>query len=206
MNDLERWNREAKRLDATVPVAARVAILGSTDFWHPQSEQTCQHLGRLLANVDGLALLTGGVEGIGEAVGRSFFQTRRDAGQEPLVYHILPVGEPEWDYGETLFAGADMTERREILGRIPCVFVMIEGGPRAGHEAEVASARGEIVIPVGRSGGFAKTLHDRMERPEPVDPDAWAALDDAAASPESVAATVLRSVGACLNKRVKESR
>ena len=117
-------------LDALLPPGPRLAVLGSTDFWHADSERTCTEIGRLLAGIPGLVLLTGGVEGIGEAVGASFFQTRRDAGQEPLVFHVLPEGEPSWDYGETLIAGADMTERREILGRLSGVFVMVEGGPR----------------------------------------------------------------------------
>ena len=65
---------------------------------------------------------------------------------------------------ETLFAGADMTERREVLGRLSGLFLMVEGGPRAGHEAEVASSQGAVVIPVGRSGGYAATLYARVSR------------------------------------------
>src|SRR3954469_12392406 len=148
-----RYDEEARRLEAVLPHGPRVAVLGSTDFWHADSEPTCSRIGRLLAGIPGLVLLTGGVEGIGEAVGRSFYQARLHAGQEPRVYHMLPEGEPAWDYGETLFAGSDMTERREILGRLSKLFVMVEGGPRAGHEANVATAHGAVIIPVGRSGG-----------------------------------------------------
>jgi hypothetical protein len=142
--------------------------------------------------------VTGGVEGIGEAVGRSFFQARRDAGQEPRVYHVLPEGEPAWDYGETLFAGADMTERREVLGRLCALFIMVEGGPRAGHEAEVAAAHGALVLPVGRSGGYAATLYGRVSRPAAVDADAWAALGASGATAEETATAVFRAVRACL--------
>jgi hypothetical protein len=193
-----RFEHDARRLDALLPRGPRVAVLGSTDFWHADSERTCAEVGRLLASVPGLTLLTGGVEGIGEAVGRNFFQARRDAGQEPRVYHVLPEGEPAWDYGETLFAGADMTERREVLGRLPALFVMVEGGPRAGHEAEVASAHGAVVIPVGRSGGYAATLYGGVGRPPTIDAGTWAILGASDATAEEAANAVFRTVRACL--------
>jgi hypothetical protein len=194
----ERYESDARRLDALLPRGPRVAVLGSTDFWHADSEHTCAEIGRLLASVPGLVLLTGGVEGIGEAVGRNFFQARRDAGQEPRVYHVLPEGEPAWDYGETLFAGADMTERREVLGRLPAIFVMVEGGPRAGHEAEVASANGAVVIPVGRSGGYAATLYGRVSRPPAIDLGTWATLGASDTTAEQAASAAVRAVRACL--------
>jgi hypothetical protein len=193
-----RYEQDARRLDALLPRGPRVAVLGSTNFWHADSERTCAEIGRLLAGVPGLTLLTGGVEGIGEAVGRSFFQARRDAGQEPRVYHVLPAGEPAWDYGETFLAGADMTERREVLGRLSALFVMVEGGPRAGHEAEVAAAHGAVVIPVGRSGGYAAALYGRVSRPPTIDADTWAVLGASGSTPEETGRAVLRAVGVCL--------
>jgi hypothetical protein len=195
-----RYDREARRLEALLPLGPRVAVLGSTEFWHADSERTCAETGRLLAGIPGLVLLTGGVEGIGEAVGRSFFQARRDSGQEPCVYHVLPEGEPAWDYGETFFAGADMTERREILGRLSRLFVMVEGGPRAGHEAEVASAHAAVVIPVGRSGGYAAELYGRTSRPEAIDADTWAVLGASESTPAETARAVLRVVQVCVEK------
>jgi hypothetical protein len=173
-------------------------VLGSTDFWHVDSERTCSEIGRLLANVSGLVLLTGGVEGIGEAVGRSFFQARRSSGHEPRVYHVLPEGEPSWDYGETLFAGSDMTERREILGRLSQLFVLVEGGPRAGHEVEVASAHSAVTIPVGRSGGYAATLYGQITRPSTIDLQTWEVLGASGSTPEDTARAVLRAVQSSL--------
>jgi hypothetical protein len=193
-----RYDQEAQRLEALLPHGPRVAVLGSTEFWHADSERTCTEIGRLLAGIPGLVLLTGGVEGIGEAVGRSFFQARRDSGQEPRVYHVLPEGEDAWDYGETLFAGSDMTERREVLGRLSGLFLMVEGGPRAGHEAEVASAHDAVVIPVGRSGGYAAALYGRISRPPNIDADTWAVLGSSESTPEETAGAVLRALQACL--------
>src|SRR6516165_7394962 len=189
-----RYDQEARQIEALLPPGPRIAVLGSTDFWHADSERTCTQIGRLLASIPGLVLLTGGVEGIGEAVGRSFFQARRDAGQEPLVYHVLPEGGEAWDYGETLFAGSDMTERREVLARLAKVYVMVEGGPRSEHEADVASAHGAVVIPVGRSGGYAGALYGRMNRPSTIDAGTWAVLGSSASTPEQTARAVLHAV------------
>jgi hypothetical protein len=181
-----------------VPPGPRVAVLGSTDFWHGDSRKTCTQIGRLLAGIPDLMLLTGGVEGIGEAVGRSFAQARLQAGQETRVYHVLPRGEPAWDYGETIFAGSDMTDRREILGRLSRVFVIVEGGPWAGHEVDVASAHGAMVIPVGRSGGHAALLYGRTIPPPGIDAGTWAVLGSRESTPEETARAVLDVVRVCV--------
>jgi len=75
---------------------------------------------------------------------------------------------------------------------------MVEGGPRAGHEAEVASAHGAVVIPVGRSGGHAATLYGRVSRPPAVDAGTWAILGASDATAEEAAHAVFRAVRACL--------
>lgn len=200
-----RFEQEAHRLEGLLPNGPRVAVLGSTDFWHAESERTCVEIGRLLAGIPGLVLLTGGVEGIGEAIGRSFFQACHDAGREPHVFHVLPEGEPAWDYGETLFAGADMTERREILGRLSRLFLLVEGGPRAGHEVAVATRHGAVVIPVGRSGGHAATLYAQMSRPAAIDAGTWSTLGLSGSSPEETAWAAVRSVQVCLKMGGKAS-
>jgi predicted Rossmann-fold nucleotide-binding protein len=196
------FDREAQRLEALLPNGPRLVAIGSTEFWHVESERTCILAGRLLAGIPDLLLVTGGVEGIGEAVGRSFFQARRELGQDPRVYHVLPKGEPEWDYGVTLFAGEDMTERREILGRLSPLFLTLEGGPGVKHEAEVAALKNAAVIPVGRSGGFSSELYSHMQRPQAVDDQTWAVLGSEKSTPEETARAVLRAVRSCLNSHV----
>jgi hypothetical protein len=193
----------AQQLAILLPKGPRLAVLGSTDFWHPDSERTCAEIGRLLTTIPGLVLLTGGVEGIGEAVGRGYFQACRDAGQEPHVYHVLPEGEEPWDYGQTFSAGADMTERREVLGRLSRLYLLIEGGPRAEHEVEVATHHGATVLPVGPSGGYAAALFARMSRPEPVDAETWEVLGSSAATPAQTAQAVLQAVQRCLSENSK---
>ena len=192
------FDRDAEQLAALFPSGPRIVVIGSTDFWHGESERTCAHIGQFMAGILDLVLITGGVEGIGEAVGRSFFQTRCATGQEPRVYHVLPHGEEAWDYGETLFAGSDMRERREILARLAPLYLAVEGGPGTIHEAEVASARNAVILPVGRSGGHSAVLYSRMTRPPAIDDSTWTVLGAAASTPEETARAALRAVQSCL--------
>jgi hypothetical protein len=181
------FDREVEELGARIPAGPRLGIIGSTALWHPESEATCIALGVALAGLDGVLLLTGGVEGIGETVGRSFHAARTQHSHDSCVFHVLPRGSRQWDYGETLFAGSNMSERREILGRLADVYVEIEGGPGTAHEASVALARPVPVIPVGRSGGHAGELYLRMTRPSFAAEEAWQTLGGTDKSQEVVA-------------------
>lgn len=184
----------ANRILAALPDGHDLVVIGSTSFWHAESEATCIAIGQRLAQIPELLLITGGVEGVGETLGRSFYQTRCAAKAEPRVYHVLPQGEDAWDYGETLFAGRDMFQRREVLARLSLRVLVIEGGPGTVHEARVARSRRATVIPVGRSGGHAGELYTEMTRSGLVDPDSWAILGDARATPEEVALAVERII------------
>ena len=195
------YEQLAQQLAALLPTGPRLAVLGSTDFWHADSQHTCTEVGRLLTAIPGLILLTGGVEGIGEAIGRSFSQACRERGIEPRIYHVLPEGEEPWDYGQTLFAGADMTERREVLGRLARLYLLVEGGPRAQHEVEVAWNQGATVLPVGRSGGYAAALFAQMNRPNPLDAETWEVLGSSASSAEQTARAVVQVVQRCLAEK-----
>jgi predicted Rossmann-fold nucleotide-binding protein len=136
----ERYDREAESINARLPAGPRLVVIGSTSFWHGDSESICVQVGRLLATIPDLVLVTGGVEGVGETIGRGYHQSCREAGRAPRIYHVLPRGEETWDYGETLFAGDDMPQRREILGRLSRLNLAVEGGPGTAHEADVAGA------------------------------------------------------------------
>jgi uncharacterized protein (TIGR00725 family) len=192
------FDREAAEVAARLPAGPRLAVIGSTSFWHAESAETCAILGRSLAALDGLVLVTGGVEGVGEAVARSFWAARGGLEGGPRVFHILPRGHARRDHGETLFTGADMAERREVLGRLAVVYVVIEGGPGTVHEASVAIARSAVVIPVGRSGGHAAVLHREVPRPSCAPEPTWSVLARADASPAEVAGAVTDIVRAHL--------
>jgi predicted Rossmann-fold nucleotide-binding protein len=180
----------ALAIEARIGSGPRCIIIGSTSFWGRDSESLCTVIGEALASVENLVLVTGGVEGVGETTGRAFHRTRQQTNLPARIVHVLPDGEPEWDYGETLFAGTSMFERREVLGRIRGVFVAIEGGPGTAHEAEVALAAGATVIPVGRSGGVSAKLHPRLVPKEAGSDDLWRPLADSQAPHGAVASAV----------------
>lgn len=192
----EVFDREAAAVAAQLTDGPRLAIIGSTSFWHVQSQATCRALGRLLAELDDLVLLTGGVDGVGKVVGRNFFDSRPGRDGHRGVFHVLPHGYWRCDYGETLFAGSDMTERREVLGRVAQCYVVIEGGPGTAHEASVALGRSVCVIPVGRSGGYAGELYPQVSCPVFASESAWRDLARPDASPEQVADAISRIVRA----------
>lgn len=187
-----KFDTEAILVSSKIPAGNRVAVIGSTSFWHGDSEQTCIEIGRCLANLDNLVLLTGGVPGVGECIGRSFAEGCRKRTKTPNVIHILPRGFNAWDYGLTIFAGDDLSERREILGRLAKIYIVVEGGPGTEHEARIASAHGATLVPVGRSGGHAGDLYASVVLS--ADALSWKVLGDSTATPRTVATAVLAIV------------
>lgn len=193
--------RETQMLSASLPPGRRVGIIGSTSLWHADSQATCNLLGGLLAELDSLLLLTGGVEGVGEVVGRSFHAARTKQGVGAPVVHVLPHGYPPWDYGTRVFAGADMAERREVFARLAGLYIAVEGGPGTAHEASVALGRQALVVPVGRSGGHAGILYGELARPAIASGGAWRTLGSPRASPLRVARAVSEVAAAWFQTR-----
>jgi hypothetical protein len=196
------YDEEAAAVSARIPSGARVAVIGSTSFWQAESQQTCADIGEGLSRLDDLVLLTGGVSGVGECVGRGYARGCSRAGRTPAVIHILPRGCGAWDYGTTLLAGDGMGERREILGRLAKVFVVVEGGPGTAHEAGVAAAHGALLVPVGRSGGHAGKIFPTLTRPRFADARAWCTLGKPEAAPSAVATAVVEIVSSCFRHGV----
>ena|ERR1035437_4366775 len=184
------FDQDATALLAKFPARSALVVIGSTSFWHKESSATCSAIGRCLATIRNLVLITGGMTGIGEGVGRSFFDARENDAREPDVFHILPRGSDCWDYGVTLFAGSDMAERREVLARLSPLYLAIEGGPGTIHEGQVALGRGAVIITVGRSGGYAGELYPTLHRPAFAPEQCWEVLGISDATPAEVAKAV----------------
>lgn len=195
----EYIDAEARNVLQLLTSGPRLVAIGSTSFWHSESARTCHVLGGLLAAIRGLELVTGGVPGVGEAIGRAFCSHRKELGLPDAVVHVLPRGGSAWDYGRTLFAGSDMAERREVLGRLASTYVAIEGGPGTAHEASVAVAHGAIVIPIGRSGGFAAELFAKVQAPAMASIDDWRLLGAMQPGPQQAAEAAFRVISSCLD-------
>jgi predicted Rossmann-fold nucleotide-binding protein len=190
----ERFERETREMVSRLPIGPRVVAIGSTVLWSPESREICSVLGELLAGVAHLCLITGGVRGVGETMGRAFYGRSKERGRSCRVFHLLPRGERPWDYGKTLFAGDDMEERREVLGRIARTYIAVEGGPGTAHEARVAMARCAVVIPVATSGGHAAELYGSLRCPSSVRDEDWAALCSSNSGPQEVARAAFRAI------------
>jgi hypothetical protein len=94
-----------------------------------------------------------------------------------------------------------MAQRREVLARVAEIYIAVEGGPGTVHEAVVARARNAVVIPVGRSGGYAGGLYAEIERPPLIGEATWMALGAASAKPNEAADAAVQSVRAFLAPR-----
>lgn len=192
--DRLRLDAEIKETAMRLPSGPKLGVLGSASFWGSDSNDICALAGTHLASVRGLVLLTGGVPAVGETVGRAFASARKLQGCDPDVFHILPHGSSSWDYGSTLFAGDTMIDRREVLGRLAKLYVAIEGGPGTEHEASIVQSNGGVVVPVGRTGGFASELYAVSSCPKPLLQSEWRQLGDAGGAIEKVGVAVAKIV------------
>ncbi len=181
-----KFQQIATELLTQITDAPKLAVIGSTSFWGDTSEAICKAAGRYLTKIDNLVMLTGGVSGIPEAVSRSFSTDR--------VFHIQPQGYKIWDYGHNLYGGVDYRERREILARMARVYLLIEGGPGSEHEAQRALQMGAVVIPVGRSGGFAEKLYAQINCPDYIPVELWEKLGRREENPEEVGIAIAQIV------------
>ena len=197
-----RFGDIAAAVDRTLPRTPRLVVIGSSSFLHPDSERTCVAVGRNLANICSLAVITGGRTGVGETVGRSVHRSRLNNDQEPQVYHLLPIGFSPLDYGKTLFCGRHMIERREVLGRVANLYLAIEGGPGTEYEATVALSKGATVIPVGRSGGYSGNLYGTMAVPRGLCARDWRTLGVDGVGQDELAEAVKTIVSAFLSEGV----
>lgn len=189
-----QYDHEANEISQQLPKGPRLAVIGSASFWGHDSREICKAIGAQLATLEDLILLTGGVSGVGETLGRSFFSARHQLSIAPGTYHILPRGFGSWDYGITLYGGSSMAARREILGRLALVYLSIEGGPGTMHEAKIARNSGATVVPVGRTGGFSGDFYPQLACPDAQLAAEWNLLNDQTVSIDLLAAAVRRII------------
>jgi hypothetical protein len=203
----DSWQELADTIAEQFPAGPRVAVLGSASLHHPDTESTCEEVGRLLADIPGIILLTGGVGGVGATVGKSYYRQRRSTGKPDRVFHILPEGSRPPNYGRTFIAGDDMHDRREVLARLSYVYLVLEGGPGTAHETSVAGARDVILIPVGRSGGHAADLYESITCPACVAADDWRELGHELSEPRKVAKSLADvTTAAILEQLIRPAR
>jgi hypothetical protein len=174
-------------IDNCLPKGARLGVLGGTRLVHPLGSALGREIGRRLAGIEGLVILTGGVAGAGQTVARAYCRARRVEHRDIKVVHLLPEGERSWDQERTLRAGSDMAARRRVLARLAPVYLALEGGAGTAHECRVASRNGALIVPVGATCGAAAAWYDAIACPEAIRCGHWLSIADDRLPPGRIA-------------------
>lgn len=192
---------ETRAVMSRISPGPRLVVIGSTSFWGPDSARICDAIAENLAELEDLVAVTGGMDGVGLSFGRAFSEARKALAKPEKLYHLLPAGFGPCDSGVTIDAGYDFFERREVLGRLGQIYLMIEGGPGTEHEAQVAVSKGFPIIPVARTGGHAGSIYHSVPIPPGIRAEDWRILSDAEAPHEDLIEAVRRIVETFLKVR-----
>ncbi len=198
---IDVYQSEANVVIRQISPGPRLVVIGSTKFWGQDSARICEAIAQDLAAIDELVAVTGGVAGVGQTFGQAFSAARKAMSKPENMYHLLPRGIGPCDSGITIGAGDDFFERREILGRLGQIYLMIEGGPGTQHEAEVAVSKGFPVIPAARTGGHAGEFFRYGEMPPGIQPEDWRTLAQTTAPIRNLVGSVRKIVRSILNVR-----
>ncbi len=200
-----RFDAEATRIRTLFSVGPRLVVVGSTSFYGKDSRLLCEVIAKTFASLPSLVCVTGGMDGVGKTFAESFFNARRSIrSTSETLYHLLPQGMSTIDCGTTLGAGFDLDDRREILGRIGQVYLVIEGGPGTEHEVSIATTHGHPRIPLAMTGGEAASEYDRLPCPAWATIDDWKLLANIQVSPVEIAPVILKLFLAAIDARVQE--
>ena len=202
------------KLEQRLPPGNHVYVSGGTKFFSKNGEAICKEIGRQLAQEENMVLVTGGFYGVGETVGRSFFEERERLNQPHRVCHVIATRDEqdkshrtrqnpdktfqELPYGDTLFFGDNVRQCEMLIPRVLDLCILVEGGPGAAFEAQQFVWNGHQVIPIrvtgGAAGGKFNVPAVIMIRPPSVAESDWSVLGSETASPAEVAAAVIRIV------------
>ncbi|CAN7979143.1 unnamed protein product, partial [Ixodes persulcatus] len=195
-----------------------VYIAGSSKLQSTRSEEICRCIGKQLAKLHNVGVVTGGFFGAPDVVARTFYEFRENNGQmDPRVFHILPKRDDkifagkvlqnsdgsfaEVDYGRNLFLGNSIKERECAVARAFDTCIVIEGesrGPSAAHEVEQFVWNDHFVVPVVSTGGAAGGQYGVplkiLETPHCITEEKWSVLSEKEAPPAEVAKAVVEIV------------
>lgn len=212
----------SSELDEKLPKGDHVYISGGTQFYSKLGEAVSKEIGRKLAQEEDIVLVTGGFYGVGETVGRSFFEERERLGKPHGICHVVATRDEQdkssqtrqnpdrtfqaVPYGETLFFGSSVRQREMLMPRVVDLCVLIEGGPGAAFEAQQFVWNGKQVVPIRATGGAAGGSFNIpsivLVRPPNVAESDWSVLGDENASPSDIASAVVRIVRTLKNPKI----
>lgn len=125
-------------------LATCVYVFGTDDLNNPRTVEICQEIGRQLAAVQNINIVTNGFFGSGDLVAHTFVQERRiSKNEDDCVIHIVPVKDSKnyrskcrqnsdntfekVTYGQTLFLGESVEERDSVLAQLLDTCILIGG-------------------------------------------------------------------------------
>ena len=201
-------------LQKNLPVGKLVYISGGTKFFSPNGEAICREVGKFLAKDRNIVLVTGGFYGVGETVGRSFYEERKSLGWEVGIIHVQALKDGQdrtmqtrqnsdgtfkpVPYGKTVFVGKSIRQREMLTARVLDLSILIEGGPGAAFETHQFSWNDHTVIPIkvtgGAAGGKFNVPQTIFIKPAHVPETEWLTLQDDQASPVDIAKAVANIV------------
>ena len=198
----QKWRQRVHEKLPSALCHPRIAIIGSVDFYHSDSQPFCDEIGKELAKrLPNACLLTGANAIVQERLSRAFFQETQAKGE---VFHLAPSGYScKWGFGICMEAGETMEQRRYILSTLADVCISIEGGPGTVDEMNKAQSEEKIVVPLARTGGASGGLFEAPALPCPsiVDTSVWDMLGDERASIQDSAIAAVDVVEAILKNR-----
>ncbi|XP_076371981.1 uncharacterized protein LOC143257345 isoform X1 [Tachypleus tridentatus] len=195
-----------------------VFVTGSSKLRNHRTEEICRAIGRELAKVKDLQVVTGGSLGAPDIIAKTFFDAKENnlisTSNQSAVQHVLPMRDSEvsptarqnYDgsfdavpYGKTLFLGDSLKERDTAVARMLDTCIVVEGGPNAAHIVTEFLWNDHFVIPVfstgGAAGGQFGVPVNLFENPPAVSEADWTVLSDKEATPDDVARAVVNIVG-----------
>ena len=205
-----------------LPEGKYVYISGGTQFFSKCGKAICEVVGKELARDESIVLVTGGFYGVGETVGRSFYEERERMQAPHGICHVIAVRD-DYDkstqtrqnadgtfcqvpYGDTLFFGNSVRQREMLTPRVVDLCVLIEGGPGAAFEAQQFVWNANIVIPVrvtgGAAGGMFNVPSSIFNRPTTVPESLWSVLGDEGATALQVGRAVAQIAGTLINQEI----
>ena len=205
-----------------LPEGKYVYISGGTQFFSKCGKAICEVVGKELARDESIVLVTGGFYGVGETVGRSFYEERERMQAPHGICHVIAVRDSydkstqtrqnadgmfcQVPYGDTLFFGNSVRQREMLTPRVVDLCVLIEGGPGAAFEAQQFVWNTNIVIPVrvtgGAAGGKFNVPSSIFNRPTTVSESLWSVLGDEGATALQVGRAVAQIAGTLVNQEI----
>jgi len=182
-----------------------IYIIGNLSSLDREKYSLCQKIGSYLAEADStIALVTDGLDGPGDLIGRSFFKIR-----EKDVVHIIPerhTGCNEFkpltkdkclinrlSYGKTILIGNSLEERDKIVGRVFNCCLLVGEDPSVENVVENFIFNDNYVIPIMCNQNSSLSNFNVNDIPQGIDEDQWTILRKEK-DPEKISKSILRIV------------